>query len=245
MPADALSTRCRRSATGPAGTAMAETVLVLPLIVAVLSLMIFFGWAMRRLDQVVVLDRYEAWREVTHAPGPAPVGEHTSELNQTFFAGRAQRITLAGQIAYPSGARQTLLDDAARMSVQVGQLAQSALSHFPRTREVAEQTTQNSQVPFWQQFAGPLGHHHVRLDNEWKYVNRLHLSPDDEQWHPVAKPTLTLAPSLRQVFFPTLDGQLTSLAGSGNPIARSMKDAYALEPPYVGPKLPAAWQAAN
>lgn len=241
MAAEHRKTCARRSATGPSGTAMAETILVLPLIVAVLSLIIFFGWAMRRLQQASVIDRYEAWREVVHAPGPAPTSNGMSQLNQTFFADHAQRIAMASQIAYPSGARQPLINDAYHINPTVGRLADRAINDWPEAREVVSEVTENSHVPFWQQFAGPLRHHHVRLDNEWKYVNRLQLSPADDKWQPVPRPNLTLAPNVRQLFFPTLDEQLRTLAQQGNPIARSMRDAYALEPPYQGPSLPAAW----
>ena len=48
------SHRCR-------GSAMTETVLVLPLIFIVLALLFFFGLAMTRLQRSSVTDRYEAW----------------------------------------------------------------------------------------------------------------------------------------------------------------------------------------
>lgn len=226
------------------GTVMIETVLVLPLIVTVLALIFYFGWAMPHLQRAAMVDRYAAWRQVTHAPGPAATADSTAQLNTTFFAGKAASLQLLQQVGFPTAARQAWLAEAAALDPNVGRLARSAAQAWPAGREVSVQLEYNATTPLGRFLQGTIRHHHVRLGNEWKYVNRMHLSPTDEKWHPMPRPVLSLSPYLRQIFFPNLDAALRPLDQRGNAIAHALRQDYAAQPPYAGPALPNSWRPA-
>ena len=102
----------RKSKILPAVAAI-ETVLVLPIILAFLIMLLYFGRGIVRLQQARVMDRYEAWRKAAHVnivvaqaetdyyrDGPAgtrlgPAGLQSTDntqLNQTFFGGHAASI---------------------------------------------------------------------------------------------------------------------------------------------------------
>ena len=168
---------------------MTETVLVLPLVFVVLALLFFFGQAMTRWQRSSVTDRYEAWREAQYAPGPGvrfekhnPVFGPADQLNEAFFAGRADRIDVA--------------DRSGRVNVQepIDMIAEEALSVASSTRalgydpDTAEDyvrdlycrapawwrtdlsTEHTSSVPLYQRFAGAVKHQSTVIDGDWTFA---------------------------------------------------------------------------
>ncbi len=109
---------------------MTEMVLVLPLLVFVLALLLLFGRAWVRVQHATVMDRYEAWRQAAHAPGPHAVDPGPNEaMNQMFFAGNADEVEYQGSRFFPPDATEDLADWAGQKN--------------PDTREFIEMVTEH------------------------------------------------------------------------------------------------------
>ncbi len=75
------------------GAAMSEAVMIIPLVVVILALLMYFGKLMVRAERDSMLARYETWRSAQQAPGPGrnePNGN--AHLNSAYFGGHAQEV---------------------------------------------------------------------------------------------------------------------------------------------------------
>lgn len=216
------------------GAVMMETVLVLPVVLVVLALLLGLGRSMTRWQQVAVLDRYEAWRQVSDAPGP----QRTDELNEAFLRGRAAELEVVGDDAFPSEPTDLLRDGAAWYSPEAGWFADRVVERLPDGRRVRVTATFVPGLPLESRLnlAGPVHHAHVRLDHEWKFVNRVRYDARADRWVP-AGPRTSFAEPIRDRYLETLDGRLDWLETSGNGVARSVRRLYLHEPPYRGPHI--------
>jgi hypothetical protein len=170
------------------GTAMMETVLVLPLIFVILALLFFFGQAMTRLQRSSVTDRYEAWRQTQYAPGPgaqfakAPVEfGNANLLDQAFFAGNASNLSVTSRagrinITETSDLVSNAATDIANPSDypvyntgSAGDMVRARLQRSPAWWRIDLATEHTSDVPFYQRFAGPVQHQHTVIDGDWSY----------------------------------------------------------------------------
>ena len=118
---------------------MIEALLVLPLILFVLSLVVYFGFAMERMQRGMMIDRYEAWRGSAKAPGPATginANSSTDELRDTFFAGDDPTLRFEPSDFFPSEPSNALQELAAAESVEAGQLSDQYYQQFPRGRSM-------------------------------------------------------------------------------------------------------------
>jgi len=178
------------------GTAMTETVLILPLVLVVLALLFFFGQAMTRLQRSSVADRYEAWRQTQYAPGPgAEFGKGPVEfgnaglLDRAFFAGNASSLAIAdraGRINVTEPTEmvvQAVLDIATRSDDPVyepqaaADMVEARLLRSPAWWRIDLATEHTSNVPLYQRFAGPVHHQHTVIDGDWSYgswIEQLH-----------------------------------------------------------------------
>ena len=76
------------------GTAMAETILALPFLMLILLFLVYFGRNSVRVERTHMMDRYEAWREAGHGPGPRPDDPRGHpQMNDTWFNNNATTIT--------------------------------------------------------------------------------------------------------------------------------------------------------
>lgn len=168
------------------GTAMMETVLVLPLVFVILALLFFFGQSMTRLQRSSVTDRYEAWRQTQYGPGPgAEFGKLPSEfgdadlLNQAFFAGNASELDVEDRAGRINVSEPTDIVASAAMSIAspsdipayspdvAGEMIEQRILHSPAWWRVGLATEHTSDVPFYQRFAGPIRHQHTVIDGDW------------------------------------------------------------------------------
>jgi hypothetical protein len=172
------------------GTAMMETVLVLPLVFVVLAILFFFGQAMTRLQRSSVTDRYEAWRQTLYAPGPgAEFVKHGREvggaqlLNEAFFSGNASQLDVADRSGRINVQEPTDLVAEATLSIaaevtapgydaaSAEDLVEEMHLRSPAWWRVDLSTEHTSSVPFYQRFAGPVRHQHTRIDGDWSFAS--------------------------------------------------------------------------
>ncbi len=178
------------------GTAMMETVLVLPLVLVVLALLFFFGQAMTRLQRSSVTDRYEAWRQTQYAPGPgAEYSRGPVEfggaglLDQAFFAGNASDLDIAERSGRVHVSETTdlvteaVLDIATRSDTpeyepqSAADMVEARHLRSPAWWRIDLATEHTSSVPLYQRFAGAVHHQHTVIDGDWSYgswIEQLH-----------------------------------------------------------------------
>lgn len=172
------------------GTAMIETALVLPVILFILAMLLYFGRGMVRVQRAQVMDRYESWRQVSPTRyvhprqendigtdsgvnlGPsAAVEDANHTLNEAFFGGHAQAIDGYTGRAFPREAADQLINAAAGYSGDTGLLVQQVMEILPHGESAGFATSHTGAVRPWAQVQGPISHSHTRLSNDWCLVN--------------------------------------------------------------------------
>lgn len=254
-----MSRRFSRGSAAHRGAAMTEMVLVLPLLLVILSLVFFFGRLMVRAQHTQVMSRYETWRQVIEAPGPAPLNEFSSpsytQMNVTFFGNQAAQVShTINDNNFPDDTYGDLIEAATNASADAGALAQSLLyrppgdeprmSHGHREGFRVSYTTE---VPLWRRMEGPIDRHSARVGHEWHFSHDWTAGPD--RWEGSAQPPHHLR-SLRDVFLMDFDEFLDGLDGDTNPeygedqgtqapndevLASFLRTLYLYEPAYRGP----------
>lgn len=233
---------------------MGEMVLVLPLLFVILALLVFFGRGIVRVQHAQVMDRYEAWRQATGAPGPAHGGTPSNEqMNQLFFGSNASSIEYAGSGYFPSQATDQFLHAASEWDrpplpwsppYDAGEFLQTVEGMFRQAddgRTVAFKTRHTNRVPLWERFNGPIHHGHVRIGNDWAHVNGWSVTTDSgvgslelRQWNRVGPFGPNILGPIRDIHYPDLDADVASL---GNPLAQAIRGIYLSQPGYGGPNV--------
>jgi hypothetical protein len=239
----------RRSIWGYAsrrrGAAVTETVLVLPLILVILSLLLFFGLSMTRLQRASVIDRYEAARYVHLAPGPAAYFEmstqhwRTEQLNQTFFGNGAETLVGEDIDMQLTDVYDLLIRGASARSTDAGRMADAILGYLPADVTSSFSVAHRSSVPLWNQFSGAISQQHAHPGNDWKYVNSVEFSAEKLKWEP-APPFATPRHAVRDEFLEQLDRQLEPLV-MREALVHVIRACYTEYPKYEGPDLPREW----
>ncbi len=220
-----------------AGTAMTEMVLVLPFLVFILLLVMYFGKGVVRLQHAQVMDRYEAWRLADGAPGPAAnVQGGSAMMNQSFFGGAAQSVSADYSSAFPTDAADEFELMASNVSTDAKNLVTEAFDDFPKGATATMTTTHNESVALWQKIDQPVKHRHVRIGNDWAYSNRW-VKNNKGEWVLQHADGTWILPPARDVFYDQLDNTLENLDQGGNRIAEYMRGTYLDKPAYRGPTI--------
>ena len=246
MPLPTATTRRNpNSARRQRGAAMAETVLVLPFIMFVIVLLVYFGWNFRRLALVTNMDRYAVWEQVTPgSPGPdiqrLQQEVRNPRLNNMFFGlNNDQGLTLdewARNDGYRPQAHQELLEQQADETYSYFDAFLGASPGGIRERFVISHdhlTDSLDQMGMSDTMRNKFGHQ--RLNGDWRYANGIRNDSDDG-W--VAS-GYRVAPgnALRDVFFAELDDQLEAYSSNGNTLADAIQAFYSSYPGYRGPRV--------
>lgn len=242
------------------GAAMFEMVLIMPFLLVILSLIFFFGRLMVRAQHVQVMSRYETWRDVINAPGPAPQGENGStsygQMNDTFFGYQAASMShIVNNNNFPDDTYEDLIDQAANASEDAGNLARAILYRPPgdeprmsHGHREGFRVSYSTEVPLWREMEGPIDRRHVRIGHEWHFSHDWTAGPD--QWKGNAQPPHYLR-ALRDTFLKDFDEFLDGLDGDTDPeygdsgdgtqaatnqvLASFLRTLYLHEPAYRGP----------
>lgn len=214
---------------------MIETVLTLPIIMVLLLMLLYYGWSMARLQRAAMVDRYEAWRQVYNAPGPA-ITSSNSQINQAFWSNQAIGITDTSPGLLPDDTRDELVALAAAGSPEAGDLADALLYDvLPHGRSIRFTTSHDAMSEAVEAIHGPIRHTHTRIHNEWKFANGVRLSGG--AWEE-APPRVTPGMMVANTFMTELDPQLESIAGGDSGAAASgVRGFYTRFPGYTGPEV--------
>ena len=157
--------RCR-------GTALIEFAFIIPFIAFFLTMVFFFGWAMRNQQHVKISDRYTAWRDVR--PKPPVTG---TQLNARFFRDEAGGVsigrgtgptdTIRDLAAAAGGVSGAAEDLAVRVAVEGG---------FPRGKSARVAARFPPGIDAWRHLTSAIGtetitHRHAREGLEWRCRN--------------------------------------------------------------------------
>ncbi len=183
---------------------MVEFVLVLPLLAVILGLTFFFGWATMHKHQVVVADRYAAWRRIETGSWPAE-----AELNDIAFMGKAADVNLAGSQDGLKETAQDLQGAAGRQHERAGDLAEElVVQRFPAGQEAHVSARFDPQQALWAKFTGYIHHAHGREGVSWR---RDHVNCWDV---------------LRDQFYPEFDEELGRLPPPASGMAGTIRHLY-------------------
>ena len=124
--------------------------------------------------------------------------------------------------------------------------AEEWLDRFPVGRIATVRVTHDTDIPLWERFNGTIEQREVRIDNEWKYVNRV-LDPvpdgggpawfnDDRQaWVGGSPPPLGQTTVLRDAYYTAFDEIMEPIADNGNSQAGTIRGYYLQLHGYRGP----------
>ncbi|MAE68113.1 MAG: hypothetical protein CMJ18_28015 [Phycisphaeraceae bacterium] len=247
------------------GSSMSEMILVLPFVLFILLLLIYFGRDLVRVQRTMVSARYESWRQVGRGPGPGGAG---AEIDQMFLGGRAEDVGQSVPASFPDHADDALVEAAASDGVTTAQLVEQVRRDHPIGRVVRVRAEYEEGNRMWRRFSGPLRQTHARTDHEWRQANgwrtrsdnwrdsalegrwpdgrpelRSAFAPNWLAWpeHGAWVPTRPSASSLhatRDVFFQPFSAGLESLqAGAAQPMAGLIHHLMAGNPRYFGPAV--------
>jgi hypothetical protein len=182
---------------------MIETVLVLPVFLVIVALVLYFGFAMVRVQQTQELARYESWRASADAPGPSLLPGVPSSVDANYAS---QPTLYSREVVFPglgrvgnsapddAGLRETTYlppEPAFRFAELVSQLNPSAAplaealsqgNGLPAGASVQATVIDVPDTPFAEQFAGPMYARFFRPDGDWRYVNNM-IAPDYTRWY--------------------------------------------------------------
>jgi hypothetical protein len=241
---------------------MTETVLVMPFMFVVLSLLLFLGWGMERMHRAVLIDRYDAWRQAAMAPGPHREGPQHGQFNSTFFHNNAEEVDAVPAEQPTFDVPRYWEQVVGQGNGRAGQFVEEAHGDLPMIRQSRFKTTHSTNIPFWNKINGDkaIDHQHTRLGHDWRFVNHvLEYEGDHDQrwfsasartWRTLRKrpdaarptvPTLLRTEAMKDTYFQPLDDQVQPVARRGNGLGRTWRALYMAHPAYYGPRLPEEW----
>lgn len=230
--------------SSPRGAVLIETVLALPLLLVLISIILFFGLQFMRLQRAAVATRYEAWRAVNDSPGPrwSPVDD-ADGLDPLYFGDRAQSLGVVRDRDFPDEPAAVLFEAATSRSSDAGLLTDLWTDEFPSGVRARLIVTHDDQVPFWDRMTGPIRRRHTRLDGEWTYSRHVRFDATLDKWVFTPGPVLgsDTLDAIREAFLLEVDQPLAALANNNN-LAANTRALYNRAPRYDGPDLPPDWQ---
>jgi hypothetical protein len=215
-------------------TAMSEMVLVLPLLFVVLSLLIYLGRGVVRVQRALVMDRYETWRLAEHAPGPGIDNAVDSpQLNQLFFGEHAENIYGRVRGGFSDEALEQMIAIAYGHSTLAGTLAQTHTDQADTGLTVRFTINHTTGNRLWQRFDGPIRHDHTRIGHDWAYLNGWRANP----WVRIGPYGQGVLGPVRDIFLQDFDRDLEQIDRQDNDLARRIRNLYLQEPEYRGPTV--------
>ncbi len=237
--------RANRRKRARRGTALFEFLLVVPVLLLVFVLLLYFGKALVRAQKGWVSDRYEAWRQADNGTGPYSDGHGNPQINDLFYRGKATGLRYDGDHYFPDNAPVALAGGAAG---DTSGLINDYHERFPRGQRV-EFNTRHYHDPnhLTAQFDGPIEHRHTRLGPDWKFANGWkresnewkHSDKDDPTDRYDARQTVGPwnIPPIRDRFFPAFDRDMQLMNAQGNPMGGYLRAQYNHRPDYKGPEV--------
>ena len=216
------------------GTSMIEMVVVMPMLIFIFLMLIFFGRGMMRTERAVMNVRYENWRHATDAPGPQTDGTAINgQLNATFFGSNAQTLAIEHH-REDQRVEAAWVDAAMQADNETAEFAASTASHLP-AHLGTKLRVRHQMEPIYEAFEGEVLRRHQRMHSDWRYADGWRYDAEADAWHH-ADPYRDHDRAIRDRYLGQLDNQLEYLAG-GNTLAQHIRGVYLGNPGYRGPEI--------
>lgn len=222
------------------GTVMFEFLLVVPVLVVVLLLIFYFGVSMIRMQRTVVVDRYEAWREVDNGQGPTrnAIVNH-AQLRKAILDDKPESMSLNMRSGFNREAMFELAGRSDRdFSSLAGDLVRSLIGApgFDEGRRVDVRTRYHHDPRgILSRFDVPLRSTHWRIEKDWKFAHNWRLVGGE--WRHADGDTSWLMSVLTNEFWPDYDLDLRAISANTNPLADLLRNMYMGRPHYDGPEV--------
>ncbi|MEM6749764.1 MAG: hypothetical protein AAGA57_06815 [Planctomycetota bacterium] len=235
---------------------MSETLLVLPLLLVIFSLMFFLGLNIKRLERATMLGRYEARRQASTADGPIYGQPEDREAVRTLFFESSRKITVSVEnenefvLGEPlEEAWRAALVDA--QGARASEVLDEYVELLPRGRFVRVRVDTDDRVPLWRELtSGRLEHATSMVGSQWRFADAL--GPEGNEYGGVYRrspeydgpyeremfaPSM-LGDSWLEVYAPAFRDALDPFVESGNVYAAAVSNWLIGSPGYFGPDLP-------
>jgi len=224
------------------GSAMMETVMILPLVFVILGLVYFFGNAHQREQQHRILARYDVTRAanmVTPAAPESPVSLQTQQaaLNELFLRNRATFVDIEWN-GYVSPAGTTLGQWAYQYSQPTGDLATQLFASAPRGTKIKLLAEYTSNINLPEAVDGALLRRSVHPGPSWGFADGLTQDSDGQWIYDRNTRRYFVDRRLRDVFYDTFDRQLDNYTEPASRMVSLIRGMlYAYQPDYRGPTI--------
>lgn len=233
------------------GTAMLETVLVLPLVFVILGLVFFFGNAFEREQQQRILARYDVARVANQATPlapatPAGLNGQQDAMNELFFDGAADIVSVDWD-GYISPGGQGLIELAANRSTPTGDLAAGIVNRAQQGTKIKLVVDFTRSNRIFEAVNGPIRRRSVHPGPSWAYADAMVESADGNVINPPLTANwmydrnnnhLRAEASVRDVFYLDFNRQLDDFAEPATHMVRLIRGMlYANQPGYRGPTV--------
>ncbi len=194
--------RCARS-----GTAILETLMSIPFLVTIISMIFFFGWVNRNNQKVKIASRYASWNRVNEGSW-----ESNERLNDIFLSPGAEIV----KRRHSRGPEDTLYDltaEAGRDYSPSQELSRRTVNEkYPRGRGVKLTVDFAPPQSYWRHFiTDSLKSHHLRDGRQWR-------RREAKCWK-----------ELSEVFYGELDEVLNSVPYPGEDMGRTFRKLYLVD----------------
>ncbi|MEM7683053.1 MAG: hypothetical protein AAF288_13955 [Planctomycetota bacterium] len=247
----------RKLARARRGTAMSETLLVLPFLLVIFSLMFFLGLNLKRLERATMLGGYEARRQAVVGEGPGgTLATERTAFGELFFESQERLdVEVLDQDDFPLAED---LEDAWRTAVAAAPSESGAddlltqyLDRVPAGRSVRVRLNTDDRIPLWSELTDPvLEHRTAMVGSQWRFADAV-----GEEANPFGGVYRTQADlefgSRRDLFAARLLGDawldqyapgfrdaVQPMADAGNLYAAAVMNWMLGSPSYAGPNLP-------
>ena len=234
-----------RLTTQPAGAAMIEMVLCLPLIFVVIILMYFMGSRMWYLQQTEFVIRYETWRAVHN--GPSPRGYissgsstwNTDELRESFFGDQIDSLGIGwvSELREPYEAFEEFSQTVASEmpDSNIDSYLEEVVNQQPQNVALQTNVNLSSQTQYLDQFASSITRRHARIGQGWWVFWPGRVQYEDGQTPPL-NAGVDNQTELRDSFYRDFHESMSTQT-QGNAWATSIRDFYQRRPWYRGPEV--------
>lgn len=242
-------------------SAISETLLVIPLILLLLSLMFFLVTNIDRLQDVTAAGRYEAHRQALGARGPGDTPEHGDDLETLVVAGddgvRGWAVESTDDNPLADGLHDAWLEIVGESAPAalgagdaVGQLT-LYLENLPGDRTVRTRLDHDDGVPLWSEVSpdGRVSHRASVLAGTWRFADLAGQAPNSyggwyrdqplpgaDPGRPVFVPSL-LAEAIHDTHYRDVADRLQDARSRGNVYAAGILSWLRGAPAYRGPDL--------
>lgn len=158
-----MGKRARHWVRFEAGSAMMEMVLILPFLMLLLGLIMFFGWAVQCKQEVIVAARYASWHRTQLGNYPTE-----ADIQQKVLEDRPSMVSLSGSTPRVDTESDLINEVAARNPRSAAYASALFDTVYPEGHGAAVSASFQSTVGFFNRFTGDINDQSSREGEPWR-----------------------------------------------------------------------------